>query len=404
MLACSALAVAFSIGRLTQGNTTLSGAVSHQGSVLDSRSVFHEPGRQPANANAGKPVKVRSVLSATQNGIEHQRHKDGDERLANAESEESKSQSFVADDVDAFVAEFESAVAREDIAAIQSLMRKIPNNPAYAESIMDIVKAGSSEPLRLYAAEALVRIGTPESVSSVLDQGLAALREGDSDLARELSYSLESLSTVEGTRPLLDLLSGTGRYAGLNDTLPDELRAAARKAVRNVTDRKAVGEVAAELYLDLAIAGNDGALLELFEGVAHPNMLAVLAVQSFRSGESENATGFLDRLVRIDDESAVQAIIEAGSAEVGLFDDVAERLYSWSLDHPIQAQPGLYLEYVSNSTRSPNERILGAYGLAGVANRDETVGILAKVLAQEDDPGVRANVASLLDHLKQPIP
>lgn len=203
---------------------------------------------------------------------------------------------------------------------------------------------------------------------------------------------------------LLDLLLGTGRYAGNRGELPEEFRDAARKALRNALDREAIGNLAAALYLDPQLSGNNAALSELFDGVAHPNMLSSLAVRAYQGGSPENANQFLDRLVNVGDQGVVQAMLQAGTTEPRLFQAAAEWLYAWSLQHPQQAQPGLFLEYLTDSKRSPNERILAAYGLAGVPNNQEALRTFAKALAEESNPDVKASLTSLQAYLTQHQP
>ena len=48
--------------------------------------------------------------------------------------------------------------------------------------------------------------------------------------------------------------------------------------------------------------------------------------------------------------------------------DAAERLYTWSLQHKEDALPGVFLEYVTDSTRPPLLRVTAAYGLAGAGH------------------------------------
>ena len=202
-----------------------------------------------------------------------------------------------------------------------------------------------------------------------------------------------------GAQAIFDLLLGTGRYTEYRNSLPDEFKAAARKTLRNAPDREGVGNMAAQLYLDPQIAGRNEALLELLDGVAHPNMFSALAVRSLQAGSAENAGQFLNRIARVDDQGAVQALVQAGSTETELFSPAAKQLYEWSLQHPQQAQPGLFLEYINDSRRTPSERILGAYGLAGVANKEEALQTYAKALTEETNPEVRTSLASLQGYL-----
>lgn len=303
---------------------------------------------------------------------------------------------------DDFMTAFADALSKGDAGAIQEILRQAPRSPEAVNALKGFLTVeGLSVDAKRYAAEALMRIGTQESVSFVLEQALAAERSGDSTAFSTLVSSFDSPTTAEGAQVLFDLLLGRGSYAGNFGALPEEIRDAARKALRNAPDREAVGNLAATLYLDPQVSGNNAALSELFEGIAHPNMLSALAVRAYQGGSPENANQFLDRLAGVPDQGAVQAMLQAGATEPRLFQAAAERLYAWSVQHPQQAQPGLFLEYLTNSRRNPSERILAAYGLAGVPNNQEALQTFSKALAEEANPEVKASLAALQGYLNQ---
>jgi hypothetical protein len=304
-----------------------------------------------------------------------------------------------------FMAAFADALSKGDSGAIQEVLRKAPRSAECVEALKGLVTAqGSSKDARRYAAEALVRIGTPESVGYVLDQAFAARSAGDSSLASTLLYSLEAPTTVEGAQVLFDLLLSTGRYSTSSDPLPEEFRSSVRKALRNAPDREAIGDLAARLYLDPQISGRSEALLELFNGVSHPSMLAALAVQAYQQGSQENALQFLDRLGQVGDQATVQAMVQAASREPALLNAASERLYAWSLQHPEQAKPGLFMEWITDSSRPPAQRIAAAYGLAGVQDTTEAAKTIEKALAEERDASVRASLAALQGYLREGQP
>ena len=295
-----------------------------------------------------------------------------------------------------FLGEFNEAVAKGDSAAVSALLQNVPRSAECVEPLKGFVTApGSSKDMRRYAAEGLVRIGTQESIGFVLDQARAAQAAGDSSLASTLLYSLEAPTTVEGAKVLFDLLLGTGRYADNRETLPEAFRSAARKALRNAPDREGIGNLAARLYLDPQISGRNEALVELFGGVSHPNMLSSLAVQAYQAGAPESATQFLNQLGQVSEQGTVQAMVEVASREPALLNDAAERLYGWSLQHPQQAAPGLFMEYLTDSSRKPSERIIAAFGLAGIEDTQLAARAFEKALNQETDPSVRASLVAL---------
>lgn len=74
-----------------------------------------------------------------------------------------------------FMAAFSEALSKGDAGAIQEVLRQAPRSAECVEALKGFLTAqGNSKDARRYAAEALMRIGTQESVGFVLDQALAA--------------------------------------------------------------------------------------------------------------------------------------------------------------------------------------------------------------------------------------
>lgn len=301
-----------------------------------------------------------------------------------------------------FIAALSDAVAKGDAGAINLVLEQVPNSQDCIGALKSLVAAQTSgAELRRYAAEALVRSGSKEGVEFVVDQILAARRVGDTGLAETLQYSLAAPTSVEGARALFDLLLGTGRYAGNTTALPEDLRATVRKAIRLAPDQEAIGDLAAQYYLDSQVSGRNEALLELFDGIAQPTMLSALAVRAYQAGSPENAGQFLDRLAQSGDPGVVRALVQAASQEPALLNTAAEKLFAWTLAHRQQAQPGLFIEYLSDSARPAAQRIVAAFGLAGIEDAQEANRALNKTLTVETDPEVRATLTSLLGFLQQ---
>lgn len=301
-----------------------------------------------------------------------------------------------------FIAALRDAVAKGDAGVIDLVLEQVPNSEDCIGTLKSLVAAQTSGvELRRYAAEALVRSGSKEGVEFVVDQILAARQSGDTSLAETLLYSLVAPTSVEGARALFDLLLGTGRYAGNTTDLPEDLRATVRKAIRLAPDQEAVGDLAAQYYLDPQISWRNEALLELFDGVAQPAMLSSLAVRAYQAGSPENAGHFLDRLVQSGDPGVVRAFVQAASQEPALLSAAAEKLYAWTLSHKQQAQLGLFIEYLTDSTRPAVQRIVAAFGVAGIEDAQEANRALNKTLTVETDPEVRATLTLLLGFLQQ---
>lgn len=162
----------------------------------------------------------------------------------------------------------------------------------------------------------------------MLDQLLVASRAGDEDRSQSLQYALLAATSVEGARAFFDLLLGVGHYAGNTDALPEDVRSAARKALRLAPDQESIGNLAAQYYLDPQVNGHEEALWELFDGVSNPSMLSALAVKAYQDGSPENAGQFLDRLGQTGDQGTVRAFVQAASQEPALLNAVGERLYA----------------------------------------------------------------------------
>jgi hypothetical protein len=303
-----------------------------------------------------------------------------------------------------FLASLREAVGKADPNEVFAVLERAPQDAECVDAlkaIMDDTSAGAG--MQRYAAEALVRIGTGESVQFVLDQLLAAYNVGDTDRANSLLAALEAPTTPDGVRAMFDMLLGRGVYAQTQGTLPAEVVSAIRKSLRAAPDRETVGKLAAELYLDPQVMTNSEAMRELDE-VSHPVMLAQLAGRAYQENLPENAAQFLDRLGQSDDQGTVQAIVQMVPNQSVPLDDVGMALYNWSIRHPHEALPGLFLEYLTDSARPPEQRSVAAFGLAGITNQKNARVVLEKALQSERDPTVRTTLQTTLTILNQEQP
>jgi hypothetical protein len=304
-----------------------------------------------------------------------------------------------------FLSALREAVGKRDLNAVRVILEKVPPNAECVAALTAMMrKTGDGQAMQRYAAEALMRIGTGESVKFVLDQVLVIYNAGDVDFANSLLAALEAPTTPAGIRVMFDVLLGRGVDTRTQGGLPAEVVSAIRKALRAAGDREAVGTLAAELYLDPHGVTNEEAMWELFDGVAHPVMLAQLAGRAYQENLPENAADFLDRLGQSPDQGAVQAIVQMVPNQAVPLNDVAMALFDWSIRHPQEALPGLFLEYMTDSARPPEQRSVAAFGLAGTANRESARVALEKALQSERDPIVRTNLQITLTLLNQEQP
>lgn len=301
-----------------------------------------------------------------------------------------------------FIAALREAFAKADPNEVQAVLERVAQDVATVEALKDIMRNPSEAPgMQRHAGEALLRIGSADSVQFVLDQIMAAYRAGDETRASSLLPALESPTTTAGMQALFDFLLGRGQYAQVAQDRPEELVNASRKALRLASDREAVGSLAASLYLNPEVMANDDAMWELFDGVSHPIMLAQLASRAYQEDLPDNAAQFLERLGETDDQGTVQALVEMVPHASVPIDDPALALYDWSLRHPQQALSGLFLQYVTDSTRPPEQRSVAALGLAGSADTNEARRALEKALNSETDAVVRTNLQTALTLLTQ---
>ena len=301
-----------------------------------------------------------------------------------------------------FLSRLRSAVAGNmDPVDVRSILERVFPDASLVRELQAILHdAGAGLDLQGYAAEALMRAGTPESVKSVLDDLLAAVRSGDSDRADYLMAAMVAPTTTDGMHTLFDLLLGRGAYAQLPEGLPPEVLAAARKALLMAPDREAVGNWAAQLYLDPEVMANPEAMWELFDGVSHPAMLAQLAARAYAENLPDNASPFLARLGESGGQGVVSAVIQMASVPAVPLDDAAAVLYDWSLGHPEDALPGLFIDYVSDSGLPPEQRSVAAFGLAGTADPEVAKQALEKALECETDPVVRTDLQTAISLLE----
>ena len=301
-----------------------------------------------------------------------------------------------------FLAQLRSAVAGNmDPVDVRAILERVSPDASLVRELQAILRdAGAGLDLQGYAAEALMRAGTPESVKSVLDDLLAAARAGDSDRMDYLMAAMVAPTTEAGMHLLFDLLLGRGAYAQSPEGMPPEVLAAARKALLMASDREAVGLWAAQLYLDPEVMANPEAMWELFDGVSHPAMLAQLAARAYAENLPDHASPFLARLGESGGQGVVSAVIQMAAAPAVPLDDAAAVLYDWSLGHPEDALPGLFIDFMSDSGLPPEQRSVAAFGLAGTADPEVAKQALEKALDAETDPVVRTDLQTAISLLE----
>lgn len=280
---------------------------------------------------------------------------------------------------------------------VEDILARVPADPALLDRLKGILDDPDADPaLQRYAATALVHAGTGDSLQFVLDELLQAVQSGNDDRSDQMVSALESPTTPEGVDVLFDFLLGEGAYSRLGDRMQPEAQQAARQALLDAADGQAVGDRATELYREALASGNTAQAEELLDGMAHPYMLTRLAVSAYAEGQPAEAVQFTSRLVESDDQNVVHAVVQLSGDEAMPVEAAAAILYEWGQAHPDEAMPGLFMEYLSDSTQPAAWRGIAAYGLVGTTDPEEARQALEKILGYEEDPAVRADIEAAL--------
>lgn len=280
----------------------------------DERSAQHERPKQTIERlpfPQGSRDSIAARMTATRQRAMQER-KSGSEPDVTKQSEKGTETSLAQPKLSPseFLVAFREALGKADPNEIRAVLEKAPQDAATVEALKTIMRnASETASAQRYAADALLRIGTADSVQFVLDQILTAYRAGDETRASAPLPAWEAPTTTAGIQALFDFLLGRGQYAQAQQDRPDELVNVVRKSLRSASDREAVGSLAAALYLEAQVMVNTNAMWELFEGISHPIMHSQLAAQAYLAGSEVTAYQFLNRLEQIDDQGVVQAIV-----------------------------------------------------------------------------------------------
>lgn len=253
---------------------------------------------------------------------------------------------------------------------------------------------------RKHAAEALISTGTMDSVRDVLAAATKEFKSGKSDAGSAILSSLQIPVGLEGSKALLGVLLDQDGSESIFNSLPVEVRSAVQKTLRNAPDAEEIGAFMAQRYLEFQSSGKAESANELLCGVAHPAMLAELAAQAQVQGKAAEVSGLFDRLIALDDPGVVGAVSRLASKQPSLLNDASEVMLNWSIQHPQQAQPGLFAEYLTNRNLPAEQRVIAAYGLAGLVGKADARQVLEKSLSAEPDQNTRQYLQNALDNLQ----
>ena len=178
---------------------------------------------------------------------------------------------------------------------------------------------------------------------------------------------------------MLNVLLDQASSEDISYPLPVEVQSALRKTLHAHQTPKRLGNSWLNFIPICKAPENVDAVNELLNGVAHPAMLAELVLQAQVQGKSNEVSGLFDRLIAVDDTGVVGAMARLASKQPSLLNDASEVLFNWSLQHPQQAQLGLFAEYLINQTLPREQRVVAAYGLAGLIGESGCSASLGKV-------------------------
>ncbi len=253
-----------------------------------------------------------------------------------------------------------------------------------------------TESERRHAAEVLVRIGTQDSVDAVVKEVIREFVSGRREMSSALLAALDAPLSLESCKVLVSVLLGHDESRNASDPPPEEIQSVIRKSLRRETNLPEIGAYLAELYNDSLARGSSDTAEELLNGVAHPSMLAELFAQAQNEGRLEDASNLSDRLIAVNDTSAVGAMVRLASSQPQMLTEASEVLFNWSLRHPKQAQAGIFAEYLNNQAAPREQRIAAAFGLAGAVGKAEARHALEKSISLEPNQSTRG---SLIDAL-----
>lgn len=253
---------------------------------------------------------------------------------------------------------------------------------------------------RKHAAETLIRANTEDSVQAVVTTAIQEFQLGRPEVGGTILSSLHIPVGIEGAKGLLKSLLGQDSSDIRSKALPAEVQSTLRKALRSASDAEEIGRWLAQIYSDMQSSGQAANSNELLGGVAHPAMVGELATQAQGQGKPQEVTSLFDRLIAMDDPGVVGAVARLASKQPLLLNEASEVMFNWSLEHPGQAQPGLFAEYLSNQALPPEQRVVAAYGLAGLIGKADARHALEKSISSEPDQNTRQYLHNALANLQ----
>lgn len=292
-----------------------------------------------------------------------------------------------------YVDDLKDAIRNHDEMAIQMAIETIIScSDCLKEMIETLNNASSGVELRLNAAKALIRSGIRENVLEVFKEAVKAHLQGDYELKESLLQILADVDSIEAADTLSAILSGGDLNVRGLPEVPDDLRYALGKAIRNVPNNVIMTESLASRY-QISSQKEQQRLLS----ISYAPMDAILALEAYRNGDEKSANKFMNEIVAIDDIAAISGLILIAKDGTIPLDETANAAYEWVEKHPSIPSFDVLVEYLSNPHSTPEEKTIAVYGLTA-SNNDEQKSLYAleKAYRFENNLLVRDYIESAL--------
>lgn len=296
-----------------------------------------------------------------------------------------------------YMADLEHAVNSGDELAIQAAIEAIVGCPGCVERMIEILGDPSyDEKFRKYAAKALVESGTREGIVAVIRGIVDADLQEQHDFKDGLIQVLADVDSIEAADTLAGILLGEDPSYSDFVEMPDDVKYAVTKAIRNMSDTMAVGKLLAQRYKSATMPE----VRDWLMNINHTVMNSLLAADAYREGNIEKATKFVERLIEIEDPTAIDSMMLLAQEKTIPVDNIADLMYQWAEKYPDSQNHELLVEYLSNFNSTAEERAVAAYALAAAKDSNKANYALQKAYNYENNPLVKEYIEAALTMVK----
>lgn len=296
-----------------------------------------------------------------------------------------------------YIANLAYAINFGDELAIQTVIEAIAGCPSCLERMIEVLNDSSCDDrFRKYAAEALIKSGIREGVLAVLKAIVDAYFQGQHDFKEGLMQVLADVDSMEAANALVGVLLGEDPSYYKLVEMPEDVRHAIAKAIKNISESEAVGELLTHRYKSATTTGDRNEILH----INHPVMNALLAADAYQEGDIDKTNKFVSRIFEIENSTALEGMMHLARESSMPLEDVASLAYQWAKENPNTQNHDILVEYISNFNSTPAERAVAASALAAAKDSDVATYALQKSYSYEDDPLVRSYIEAALTVIK----